>query len=489
MYFRSRLDRIDTFIQQPVAAQHQTLRELLHKGQGTVFGRQFLAGVKDYQSFRQMVPLQDYESHQPYFERMRRGERDVLWPGSIRWFAKSSGTSGAASKFIPISAEGLKKLHIGTGKDYLSCYLRNVPHSVFFEGKGLVMGGSISIDPSFPKVFCGDVSAIMMKNLPGWIQHFRTPGLAVALIDSWERKLDAIAKESVGQNITNLSGVPSWTLLLLERVLQLTKSKVIAEVWPNLEFYAHGGVSMKPYLPAFQQRIGKPIHYLNIYNASEGFFAFQDQLDDDAMLLDTDNGTYYEFIPLKHTDSGVNAIPLEDVKPGIIYAMVVTTNCGLWRYQIGDTVEFVSVRPYRLRIVGRTQHFINVAGEEVMVSNTDQALAMTCNELHLMVKEYTAAPNFISGKVQFHEWAIEFATPPDDLKKFQDLLDKNLQNVNSDYAAKRTNDLILSQLRVHVLSHGTFYKWQDRNKRLGGQQKIMRLSNNRDFLDIILHLK
>ena len=484
-YFNNRQSAIAAFVAQPHSAQANVLQHLVASAQHTQWGQQHdFASIKSYQKFQEKVALQDYASLKPFFERMQKGEPDVLWNGKINWFSKSSGTTGEVSKFIPVSYEGLHQSHIKTGKDFLSTYLHLFPQSKFFEGKGLVMGGSYQANELSQDVFAGDISAILMQNLETWIQYFRTPGLKTALIKNWEEKLDAMATITMHQNITNISGVPSWTLLLLQRVLEKTKAKTISEVWPSLQMFAHGGVSLLPYRNAFEEIIGSPIHYQNVYNASEGFFAFQDSLDDDALLLHTNNGVYYEFIPFPFQSNKLAAIPLEEVKPGVNYALVITTNSGLWRYVIGDTIAFVSTNPYRLHITGRTSHFINVFGEEVTVGNTDKALQLVSEKMNIKVHEYTVAPIFsVENKPGKHEWLLEFEQPPTELLLFQKLLDETLQQLNSDYAAKRFQNLVMEELVVKVAASGTFFRWLKANDKLGAQQKIPRLSNQRNFLN------
>jgi hypothetical protein len=420
---------------------------------------------------------------------MQTSEPDILWPGSIRWFAKSSGTTNDASKFIPVSEEGLHDSHIKTGKDFLSLYLRNKPSSRFFTGKGLVMGGAYHHNEINSKVFVGDVSAILTKNLDTWIQYFREPSLSVALLPSWEQKLDRIAEVTLGQNITNISGVPSWTLLLLRKVLEKTGRRHIKDVWPNIELYCHGGVGFAPYRPQFEEIIGQPISYQNVYNASEGFFAFQDTLDNDDMLLHLDNGVFYEFIPFNGTLDTANITSIEGVKKGINYALVISTNSGLWRYMIGDTVAFTDTAPYRIRITGRTKHYINVFGEEVTVDNTDKALASACADTGVKVVDYTIAPVFTDHHRQGrHQWGIEFCQAPEDISAFESMLDSRLQALNSDYQAKRSGDLAMTKLSVIPLRKGTFYEWLKSKEKLGSQQKIPRLQNDRHLINELIQI-
>jgi phenylacetate-coenzyme A ligase PaaK-like adenylate-forming protein len=488
-YFNTRLPAIDRFIADPVVTQFRVFSELLHRAKDTEFGRKYEFEDSDYTDFRVNVPLQDYESLKPYFARMQASEANVLWPDTIRWFAKSSGTTNDASKFIPVSEEGLHASHIKTGKDFLSLYLRNKPTSKFFTGKGLVMGGAYHANEANSKVFVGDVSAILMKNLDTWIQYFREPSLSVALLPSWEEKLDRISDVTMRQNVTSISGVPSWTLLLLRKVLEKTKQKQIKDVWPNLELFCHGGVGFAPYRPQFEELIGQDISYQNVYNASEGFFAFQDTLDNDNMLLHLDSGVFYEFIPFNGALDTQNIVTIEGVKKGVNYAMVISTNSGLWRYMIGDTVEFTDVAPYRIRITGRTKHYINVFGEEVTIDNTDKALASACADIGAKVVDYTIAPVFLNQTNQGrHQWGIEFCEEPADVNTFEAVLDRKLQSLNSDYQAKRTGDLAMGNLAVVPLHKGTFYEWLKSKEKLGSQQKIPRLQNDRQFISELMQI-
>ncbi len=484
-YFSTRTPAIARFVSQPAATQQRVLYHLLGRAAGTVYGREYgFSSIRHYSQFAAQVPLHDYDGLKPWFQRMMNGERDVLWPGQVQWFAKSSGTTNDVSKFIPLSKEGLHQSHIKTGKDFLSIYLKNNPASRFFTGKGIVMGGAGNPNADHPEIFIGDVSAILMKNLDTWIQYFREPTLEVALMPKWEEKLDRIASVTMHQNVTNLSGVPSWTLLLLKKVLEKTGKKKINDVWPHLELYCHGGVGFGPYLKQFEDIIGRQVHYQNVYNASEGFFAWQDTLDCDDMLLHLDNGVFYEFIPFDGTLRTAEAVSIEGVRTGVNYALVISTNSGLWRYQIGDTVEFTSTAPYRIRITGRTRQYINVWGEEVTVNNTDAAIAACCAETQAEIAEYSVAPihtdSYSAGR---HEWAIEFIRPPDNMSFFSTLLDQKLQSLNSDYAAKRTDNLILHTLSVAPLAPGSFYEWMARRNKLGSQCKIPRLSNERKMIE------
>ena len=489
-YFNTRIPSIDRFIADSVGSQNKVFSYLLNRAKDTEFGKKHgFSDIKNDMDFKAQIALQDYESLKPFFKRMLASEADVLWPGSIRWFAKSSGTTNDASKFIPVSEEGLHGSHIKTGKDFLSLYLRNKPSSKFFTGKGLVMGGAYHPNETNTDVFVGDVSAILMKNLDTWIQYFRYPDLSIALMSDWEQKLDRIAEVTMRQNVTNISGVPSWTLLTLHRVLEKTKQQYIKNVWPDLELFCHGGVGFAPYRDQFEEIIGQNISYQNVYNASEGFFAFQDTLDCDDMLLHLDNGVFYEFIPFNGNLDVGNTVTIDGVKKGINYAMAISTNSGLWRYIIVDTVEFTSTHPYRIRITGRTKHYINVFGEEVTIDNTDKALAAACIDSGAKVSDYTIAPIFTTHQEQgCHQWGIEFTRPPDDLQTFETILDSKLQALNSDYQAKRTGGLAMGKLSVVPLHTGTFYRWLKSKEKLGSQQKIPRLQNDRTFINEVIQL-
>ena len=489
-YFSTRVPSILRFIDSPVDTQDRVLSYLISRARLTEFGKDHrFEAIKSYEDFKAHIPLKDYESLKPFFHRMQQSESDVLWPGKIEWFAKSSGTTNDVSKFIPVSTEGLHDSHIKTGKDFLSLYLRNNPTSTFFTGKGIVMGGAGNPNQTNPDVFIGDVSAILMKNLDTWIQYFREPGLDIALMPDWEQKLDRIASVTMDQNITNLSGVPSWTLLLLRKVLEKTSKKHIREVWPHLELYCHGGVGFAPYRQQYEELIGMPVHYQNIYNASEGFFAFQDTLDSDDMLLHLDNGVFYEFIPFNGELQTDRAVSIGQVQTGVNYSLAISTNSGLWRYVIGDTIEFTSTAPHRIRITGRTKHYINVFGEEVTICNTDKAIAATCIETDSEVCEYTVAPVFTTGDMPGrHEWAIEFTKAPADLASFATILDRHLQSLNSDYQAKRTANLAMRPLSVIPLHSGTFYRWLQSKGKLGSQHKIPRLKNDRSLIEEVRKL-
>jgi hypothetical protein len=487
---RKRKHQRDLFLQFPFDVQADVLRHLLEKASSTEFGRQHgFTSVHSKDDFRKRVPLQDYDSLKPYIERQRKGEQHLLWPTTVRWFAKSSGTTSDRSKFIPVSQEALEDCHFKGGKDMLGIYCHNFPDTRMFSGKGLSIGGSHRVDEANAEVFYGDLSAVLLQNLPLWTELYRTPKLEVALMDEWESKLDEMVRITLQQDITNIQGVPSWTLVLLNKVLEASGKRTIREVWPNLEVFFHGAVSFLPYRKQFEAIIGNPgIHYMETYNASEGFFAMQDRPESDELLLMLDYGIYYEFIPMEEWESPApRTLLLEEVETGRNYAVVISTNAGLWRYRIGDTVTFTSLRPHRIRITGRTRHFINAFGEEVIIENAEQALQMACERTGALIREYTAGPLYLEGKSKGrHEWLIEFAHVPVDMDYFIETLDTGLKSINSDYDAKRYKDMVLQPPLVRSLPAESFYAWLRSKGKLGGQHKVPRLSNDRTYLDDIL---
>jgi hypothetical protein len=422
-----------------------------------------------------------------------RGEQNILWGSEIKWFSKSSGTTNARSKFIPVSQEALEDCHFKGGKDLLSIYVNNYPETTIFDGKGLAVGGSHQINEFDPSAssFYGDVSAVIMRNLPHWAQFIRTPSLETALMSNWEEKIEKLARETSRENVTNLAGVPTWTILLIQKIVELEGKKNILEVWPNLEVFFHGAVSFTPYRSLFKSLIPKSsMIYWETYNASEGFFGIQDQRNSEDMLLMLDYGIFYEFIPMEEIDQeSPRAISLEDVKLDTNYAMLITTNAGLWRYNIGDTVKFSSLSPYRIRISGRTKHFMNAFGEEVIVENAEASITKACEATQAVMTNFTAAPVYIQeGKKGRHQWLIEFKELPSSMEEFTRVLDETLRDINSDYDAKRVHDLALSAPEVVALEDGTFYEWMKRRGKLGGQNKVPRLSNSREYVDDILKM-
>ncbi len=488
---KKRIHQMELFMKYPADVQHELLHKLLLTARPTEFGREHgFDEIVNYDDFARQVPVQTYEGIFPYIERMMKGEQNVLWPTEIKWFSKSSGTTNARSKFIPISSESLEECHYKAGKDLYCIYVNSNPETKIFSGRGLALGGSHQLnelDPSSSSYY-GDVSAVLMQNLPVWAQLIRTPSLETALMSNWEEKIERLAKETAKVDVTHIAGVPTWTVLLLQRMMEQEK-KPIAEIWPNLEVFFHGAVAFAPYRSLFKSLIPNPaMQYWETYNASEGFFAIQDRKDSDEMLLMLDYGIFYEFIPMDETGGGQDeTIPLNEVEVGKNYAMVITTNAGLWRYNIGDTVRFTSKSPYRIRISGRTKHFINAFGEEVIVENAEMAVTRACEATGGVITNFTAAPIYLDqNKRGGHEWIIEFHTAPRDIREFTAVLDDSLRKINSDYDAKRSHDLALVAPTIHSVPEGTFYEWMKRRGKLGGQNKVPRLSNSREFVDDIL---
>jgi hypothetical protein len=483
--------RIEAWKKNPVEAQREVLQDLVTSAQYTAFGRQHgFSSLFTVKAFKQAVPVHSYEDLKPFIQRIMNGEENVLWNTPIRWFAKSSGTTSDKSKFIPVSEESLEDGHYKASKDVLTFYYLFNPDSDLLTGKGLVIGGSHTINPLNQEAHYGDLSAVLLQNSPFWGHWLRTPELDIALMDEWESKIEKLAERTVRENVTSISGVPTWTLVLFRRILEVTGKKSISEVWPALELYLHGGVSFTPYREQFRKLIGKDIHYLEMYNASEGFFAAQDLPGQEGMLLFVDHGIFMEFMPVsEYGKSDPETISLNDVEVGKAYAPVISTNGGLWRYLLGDTIQFTSLWPFRIRVTGRLKHFINAFGEEVIVENTDQAIATACRRTGAIVNDYTAAPVYFSeGSNGAHEWLIEFGQAPSDMDLFITELDKALQQVNSDYEAKRHKSIALRMPRVHAIRPGTFNEWLRQKGKLGGQHKVPRLSNERNYLEEIMAL-
>ena len=475
-----------------VDMQRDVLRRLMERGGASEYGRNHLLGnTLSYEDFARNVPVNTYEELKQDIDRMRHGEADVLWPGTVRWFAKSSGTTNDKSKFIPVSHEGLHHIHYAGGFDVVAAYLRNHPDSRLFDGKGLILGGSHSPNYNISNSLVGDLSAILIENVNPLVNLVRVPTKRTALLSDFEVKRDRIARECLAKNVTNISGVPSWMLSVLVRVLELSGKQHIEEVWPNLEVFFHGGIAFTPYRPQYEKIITRPsMRYMETYNASEGFFGIQDDPSDASMLLMTDYDVFYEFIPMDEFErEKPTVVPLEGVEVGRNYAMVITTSCGLWRYLIGDTVRFTSKDPYKFIITGRTKYFINAFGEELIMENAEQGLAYACRETGAEVSEYTAAPVFMDSHAKCrHQWLIEFSKAPDDLKRFGNLLDRKLQEVNSDYEAKRFHDITLQPLEIVKAREGLFNDWLKLNGKLGGQHKVPRLSNSRKNMEELLQL-
>ena len=472
--------------------QRRALAQLVGAARDTEYGRNHLFGAtRSYDDFVRHTPLNTYEELKGDIDRMRHGERDILWPGRVCWYAKSSGTTNDKSKFIPVSAQGLRDTHYRGGQDCVAMYLANNPRSRMFDGKGLILGGSHAPNYNLPGSLVGDLSAILIENINPLVNLVRVPKKQTALLADFEVKRDRIARETIGKNVTNLSGVPSWMLSVLSRVMELSGKRHLEEVWPGVEVFFHGGVAFTPYRSQYEQLITSPdMHYMETYNASEGFFGLQNDPQDKSMLLMLDYGVFYEFIPMDEfgTDNPT-AVPLWGVETGRNYAMVISTSCGLWRYILGDTVSFTSVNPYKFIITGRTKSFINAFGEELIVDNAERGLAMACAETGAEVSDYTAAPVFMDGRAKCrHQWLIDFARPPRDVAEFASVLDKRLQELNSDYEAKRYKDITLQHLEVVVARPGLFNDWLKLKGKLGGQHKVPRLSNSRETMDQLLRM-
>lgn len=491
-FFSSRQKEIERHAKHADLTQKQVLQHLLERAKDTEYGRNHLFGsTKTYGDFAKNVPVNTYEELKGDIDRMRHGEENVLWPGQVKWYAKSSGTTNDKSKFIPVSNEGLNRIHYQGGKDTVALYLRNNPDSRMFDGKGLILGGSHSPNYNLHNSLVGDLSAILIENINPLVNLVRVPKKSTALLQDFEVKRDRIAHETLNQNVTNLSGVPSWMLSVLVRVMELSGKKHLEEVWPNLEVFFHGGIAFTPYRPQYEQLITSPnMHYMETYNASEGFFGIQSDPGDASMLLMTDYDVFYEFIPMdEYGTEHPTVLPLEDVELDKNYAVLISTSCGLWRYMIGDTVKFTSRQPYKFIITGRTKYFINAFGEELIMDNAEKGLAYACEQTGAEIKEYTAAPVYMDSTAKCrHQWVIEFAKAPNDLKKFANILDKRLQELNSDYEAKRFHDITLQHLEIVVARPDLFNDWLKMKGKLGGQHKIPRLSNSRKVIEEMLEL-
>ena len=485
--FSSRWHELERHNSEAEELQHEVLSRLIERAKDTEYGRYHRFGdMKTYEDFVHNNPINSYEELKGQIDRMRHGEEDILWPGRVKWYAKSSGTTNDKSKFIPVSKEGLKRLHYKGGADVVAIYLRNNPESRMFDGKGLILGGSHQPNYDLPDSLVGDLSAILIENINPLVNLVRVPSKETALLSDFEVKRDRIAREAMTKNVTNLSGVPSWMLSVLNRVMELSGKKHLEEVWPNLEVFFHGGVAFTPYREQYHQLItSSKMHYMETYNASEGFFGIQDDPSDKSMLLMLDYDCFYEFQEM----GSDQIVPLWGVEKGKNYAMIISTSCGLWRYMIGDTVQFTSTNPYKFIISGRTKSFINAFGEELIVDNAEQGLSYACQQTGAQVLEYTAAPVFMDANAKCrHQWLIEFSTPPDDLQYFARLLDARLQEVNSDYEAKRYKDITLQHLEVVVARAGLFNDWLKSKGKLGGQHKVPRLSNSREHIEELLLL-
>lgn len=482
-----RINQIEIFKKYPFETQQETLYQLLAKAAKTEWGKKFkyssISSIKEYQS---RFPVQTYEDILPYVERLRKGEANLLWPGEIKWFAKSSGTTSTKSKFIPMSREALEDCHYRAAKDILVIYTMQRPDTRIFSGKSLTLGGSHRMNQFSNDSLYGDLSAILIENAPFWVDIIRTPKQKIALLEDFEEKLDLITKSTINENVTSISGVPSWYLVLIKQILAFTGKNNLLDVWPNLEVFFHGGISFTPYRDQYKKLIsGDQMNYLETYNASEGFFGIQDDPHNSDMLLMLDYGIFYEFVPADKINlANPPVYTIAEVEAGINYAIIISTNGGLWRYMMGDTIIFTSLDPYRFRISGRTKHFINVFGEEVIVDNADKALEAACITTDSVIAEYTAGPVFMNSTSKgSHEWIIEFEKAPSDLDLFTSILDDTLKTINSDYEAKRFKDLNLIRPLVNPVPKGTFNKWLKTKGKLGGQNKVPRLSNSREYIE------
>ena len=487
-----RQKELDKYANNGLAMQQEVLHYLVEYAKDTEYGRNHLfSTIQSYDDFVQNVPVNTYEELKGDIDRMRHGEENILWPGQVKWYAKSSGTTNDKSKFIPVSPEALQHTHYQGPKDVVAFYLQNNPNSHLFEGKSLILGGSHSPNYNLPDSLVGDLSAILIENISPLANLVRVPKKSTALLSDFEVKRDRIARETLHKNVTNISGVPSWMLSVLVRVLELSGKQHLEEVWPNLEVFFHGGIAFTPYRKQYEQLITKSdMHYMETYNASEGFFGIQNDPSDPAMLLMLDYGVFYEFIPIEELGTEKPTIvPLSGVKIGQNYAMVISNLCGLWRYEIGDTVQFTSVNPYKFVITGRTKYFINAFGEELIMDNAEKGLAYACSQTGAQVLEYSAAPVYMDNKAKCrHQWLIEFSKAPQDLKAFSEILDTRLQELNSDYEAKRFHDVTLQPLEIIKARPNLFNDWLKSKGKLGGQHKVPRLSNSRDNLEEMLAL-
>ena len=489
---KKRIHQMELFLKYPHEVQDELLFSLIKSAENTQIGRKYdFSSMKNYTTFSERIPVSTYEELEPLIELTRKGEQNVFWHSNIKWFAKSSGTTNAKSKFIPVSSEALENCHYKASKDLLCLFLNNNEDSQLFTGKSLRLGGSKQLYED-NNTFFGDLSAILIDNMPIWAEFSSTPSSKISLMGDWETKLPAIINETMNENVTSLAGVPSWMMVLLQKTLETTGKSNLLELWPNAEVYFHGGVSFEPYKEQYKKLFPKDsFKYCEIYNASEGFFAIQDQNDSDELLLMLDYGIFYEFIPMD-TFGTLNqrVIRLNQVELHKNYALVITTNSGLWRYLIGDTIRFTSLSPYRIKVTGRTKHHINVFGEELMVENTDAAVAKTCKEFNCEIVDYTVAPIFMTNQQKgAHEWIIEFKTKPNSIENFRKALDENLQSVNSDYEAKRYNNMTLNPLVLNIARENLFYDWLKQEDKLGGQHKVPRLSNERTYLENLLKLQ
>ena len=488
-FLKKRIHQIELFLKYPNEVQSELLLKLLNSAKNTSIGKLYeFDSIKNYKDYSERVPVSAYEDISGMIERSRKGEKNIYWSSEIKWFAKSSGTTNSKSKFIPISQESLESCHYAGNKDLLCLYLSNNEGSKLFEGKNLRLGGSKSTYIENGS-FYGDLSAILIENMPIWAEYISTPSKKVSLMGDWEYKMTAIIEETIKENVTSLAGVPSWMLTLLNKTLEMTNKNSINEIWPNLEVYFHGGVSFNPYLNQYNSIFNSDkVKYYEVYNASEGFFAVQDSNNSKELLLMLDYGIYYEFIPMNnYQNNNQTIINLSQVELNTNYAIVITTNAGLWRYKIGDTVRFTSLNPHRILITGRTKHFINVFGEEVIIENSDNAIKNLCKNRNMEVVDYTVAPVFMDGKKKGrHQWLIEFNKPPTNIDEIANQIDEFLKSENSDYEAKRYNSISVDKPEIIIAKKGLFYKWMKKRNKLGGQNKVPRLSNSRKYIEELL---
>lgn len=489
-YLKKRIPFIDRIMLYPHEVQEEQFFKIIQFAELTYFGiKHRFNEIKNIDQFKRNVPITNYEGYKNYIDNILEGKQNITWPSDIKWFAKSSGTTSDKSKFIPVTYESLDECHFQGGKDALLFYLLQNPDSNLFDGKGLVIGGSNNVNKLNEESFYGDLSAVMMQNMPFWAQYLRTPELAIALMNNWDEKVEKMARATLKENVTNMSGVPTWTIVLIEKLYELTGKNCLTDIWPNMELYIHGGVSFTPYKERFKRLIkSNAVNFLETYNASEGFFGIQDDLNRDDMLLMLDYGVFYEFMPMtEYGKENPKTYTITEVKLNENYALVISTNAGLWRYIIGDTIKFTSVKPYRFKITGRTKHFINAFGEELMIENADNAISKACKNLGAHIVDYTAAPIYMDENQKGgHEWLIEFEKMPENLEQFTVYLDNNLKENNSDYEAKRYKDMAMQLPKIHAVPKGTFSNWLKNKQKLGGQNKVPRLSNNRDVLEEIL---
>ncbi len=482
---------IEQWITDPIAAQREVLQDLVTHGQYTEFGRKYgLKELYNIRTFKQNIPIHEYDDLKPYIDRLMKGEENVLWNTPVNWFAKSSGTTSDKSKFIPITQESLEDCHFQGAKDVLTLYYNYHAESDLLTGKGLVIGGSHQISKINEDIQYGDLSAVLLQNTPMWANWIRTPELSIALMDEWENKIERLAQSTIPEDVTSISGVPTWTMILIKRILEITGKSTLKEVWPNLELYIHGGVSFLPYREQFKKMIGEGCAYLEMYNASEGFFAAQDDPEEDGMLLFLNHGIFYEFMPVEeYGKKDPKTIGLQKVEIGKNYALVISTNAGLWRYLVGDTIQFTSTWPFRIKVSGRLKQYINAFGEEVISDNADKAIAIASQKTGTTVNDYTAAPVYFNEHTKgAHEWLIEFDVAPANTEQFAYELDCALKSLNSDYEAKRYKDIALSLPIVRSLEKGLFHEWLKNKGKLGGQHKVPRLSNDRKYIDEIIAL-